>query len=82
MLTVYHPLFFTLTFHDRYGGPGTQEVSQRWSFEWDHYLTSNKDFIVATMDVRGTGFSGDTFKHAVHRDLGKLETLDTLNVLQ
>ena len=65
----------------RYGGPGTQEVSQRWTFDWDHYLASNKDFIVAMMDVRGSGFAGNTFKHAVYKDLGRLETLDTLNVL-
>lgn len=65
-----------------YGGPGTQEVSQRWSFDWDHYLAGNRDFIVATVDVRGTGFSGDSFKQAVYKDLGRLETFDTLTVLR
>ena len=65
-----------------YGGPGTQEVSQRWSFDWDHYLAGHRDFIVATADVRGTGFSGDSFKQAVYQDLGRIETHDTLKVLR
>ena len=72
---VYYLSFFS------YGGPGTQEVSQRWSFDWDHYLASSKDFIVATMDVRGSGFSGNEFRHAVYNKLGTLETEDTLNIL-
>ena len=70
-----------LSFFQSYGGPGTQEVSQRWSFDWDHYLASSKDFIVATMDVRGSGFSGNEFRHAVYNKLGTLETEDTLNIL-
>ncbi len=69
-------------FFFRYGGPGTQEVSQRWTFDWDHYLAGNRDFVIATMDVRGSGFSGDTFKHAVYRDLGAVETSDSLHVLK
>ena len=57
-------------------------MSQRWSFDWDHYLAGNKDFIVATMDVRGSGFSGISFKQAVYKKLGTVETQDSLKVLQ
>ena len=66
----------------RYGGPGHQKVSQRWSFDWDHYLAGNRDFLVATLDVRGSGYSGDSFKHAVYKELGTYETQDTLKVIK
>jgi len=65
-----------------YGGPGHQKVSQRWSFDWDHYLAGNRDFLVATLDVRGSGYSGDSFKHAVYKELGTYETQDTLKVIK
>ena len=75
--------FSTVLFHfNRYGGPGHQRVSQMWSFDWDHYLAGNKDFLVATIDVRGSGYSGDSFKHAVYKELGTLETSDTLQVIR
>ena len=69
-------------FSSRYGGPGHQKVSQRWSFDWDHYLAGNRDFLVATLDVRGSGYSGDSFKHAVYKELGTYETQDTLKVIK
>ena len=69
-------------FFHRYGGPGHQKVSQRWSFDWDHYLAGNRDFLVATLDVRGSGYSGDSFKHAVYKELGTYETQDTLKVIR
>ncbi|XP_059088901.1 dipeptidyl peptidase 4-like isoform X2 [Tigriopus californicus] len=65
-----------------YGGPGSQDVSSRWRLEWDHFLSSQRDFVVAHIDVRGTGFSGNDFKHAVFRELGRLEVSDTLHVLK
>ncbi len=65
-----------------YNGPGSQDVSSRWSLEWDHYLASNRDFIVAHMDVRGSGFSGNDFKHAVFHRLGTVEVTDSLIVLK
>lgn len=57
-------------------------MTQRWSFDWDHYLAGNRDFIVATMDVRGSGYNGNTFKHSVYKELGTIETQDTLHVLR
>ena len=66
----------------RYGGPGSQDVSNRWGVEWDHYLASARDFVVAHMDVRGTGFAGNSFKQAVYRRLGSVEVDDTLHVIR
>eukprot|EP00090_Calanus_glacialis_P007913 TRINITY_DN16308_c0_g1_i1.p1 TRINITY_DN16308_c0_g1~~TRINITY_DN16308_c0_g1_i1.p1 ORF type:complete len:847 (-),score=98.44 TRINITY_DN16308_c0_g1_i1:552-3092(-) len=65
-----------------YGGPGTQTVSSKWSVGWDTYLASQRNFIVASVDVRGTGFQGDDFKHAIFRKLGSYEVTDTLHVIR
>ena len=64
----------------RYGGPGTQEVSSKWSLEWNHFLSSNRDFIIVNMDVRGSGFAGDAFKHTVYKEIGTIQAQDVLYV--
>ena len=66
----------------RYGGPGTQTVSNKWSLGWDAYLASQRNFIVANIDVRGTGYQGSEFKQAVYGQLGRLEVADTLHVIR
>ena len=45
-------------------------------------MAGNRDFLVATLDVRGSGYSGDSFKHAVYKELGTYETQDTLKVIR
>jgi dipeptidyl aminopeptidase/acylaminoacyl peptidase len=54
-----------ITMMNRYGGPGTQTVDHRWGIGWNTYLASKRDFVVANIDVRGSGFQvrlmGDTF---------------------
>jgi len=65
-----------------YGGPGTQTVSEKWSVSWDTFLASQRNFIVASIDVRGTGYQGDLFKHAVYGHLGEHEAEDTLAVIK
>ena len=66
----------------RYGGPGSQNVDSRFGVEWSHYLASALDFVVAHMDVRGTGFSGEEFMHAVHHQLGAIEAGDSMRVVR
>ena len=68
--------------YDRYGGPGSQNVDSRFGVEWSHYLASALDFVVAHMDVRGTGFVGKGFMHAVHHQLGALEASDSMLVVR
>ena len=77
-----HTLFNNPLWYFSYGGPGSQDVSSRWNVDWDTYLASSRDFVVAHADVRGTGYSGNDFKHAVHRGLGTLEVTDTLHVIK
>ena len=60
-----------------YGGPGTQTVSSAWSVGWDTYLASMRDFIVCSVDVRGSGYQGDDIKHSV-----SYQVTDTLHVIR
>lgn len=61
----------------QYSGPGSQQVLNRWSLDWEDYFAS-KGFIVMCVDGRGTGGRGAAFRTAVYRHLGKLETADQL----
>ena len=66
----------------RYGGPGTQQVTARWRVDWDTYLASKKDFIVATFDVSGSGFQGNRLKNSVYKRLGVREVEDSLHIIR
>lgn len=63
-----------------YGGPGSQNVADSWTGSrslWFHYLTQ-KGYIVACIDNRGTGFRGEKFQKSTYLNLGKLETEDQI----
>lgn len=65
---------------DIYGGPGSQETGKsfRGAVGWNSYITSDPEleYIVLTVDNRGTGFKGRAFRTLVNRQLGKLEAVD------
>ena len=66
---------------DPYGGPGSQEVSKAYSLvSWQTYVASDPElqYIVLTVDNRGTGYQGRRFRNAVVRQLGKLEAADQI----
>ncbi|KAF4532688.1 hypothetical protein B566_EDAN002924 [Ephemera danica] len=65
-----------------YGGPGTQLVSERWKLDWSTYLASNRDFIVAEIDGRGSGGQGQKLLHEVYYRLGSVEVKDQLEVTE
>jgi dipeptidyl-peptidase-4 len=65
----------------QYSGPGSQEVTNRWSDErtlW-HKSIANKGYIVACVDGRGTGFKGAAFKKVTYMNLAKLEAIDQID---
>lgn len=62
----------------QYSGPGSQEVLNRWEYDWMYYAVS-KGFIVVCVDPRGTGGRGTAFMHCVYKDLGHYETIDQTN---
>lgn len=71
-----YPVFMFL-----YGGPGSQQVLNSWNGKnrlWFEMLTQ-KGYIVACVDNRGTGGKGTAFRNCTTRQLGKLETEDQIN---
>ena len=62
----------------QYSGPGSQEVLNRWQFDWMNYF-AHKGFIIMCADGRGTGGRGTGFMYKVYRNLGYYETIDQVN---
>jgi dipeptidyl-peptidase-4 len=61
-----------------YGGPGSQTVLNSWGgnqYLW-HVLLTQKGYVVASVDNRGTGGRGRAFRKTVYGQLGVLETAD------
>lgn len=46
------------------------------------YLASNRSFIVAAIDVRGSGVMGVEAMHAINNALGTVEVTDTLATIR
>ena len=63
----------------QYSGPGSQQVADRWSLDWEDALV-DKGYIVVSTDGRGTGFRGERFKKQTYGRLGALEVEDQLSL--
>jgi len=62
----------------QYSGPGSQNVKNAWSgrnFYW-HQLLTQKGYIIAVIDTRGTGGRGEAFKKMTYKNMGKMESED------
>ena len=70
-----YPVYMTL-----YGGPGDNEVVDAWdnSDYMFHQLLTQKGYIVACVEPRGTLYRGAAFKKSTYLQLGKLETEDLI----
>ena len=66
----------------QYSGPGSQTVSNRWNsargHDYWHMMLSQKGYIIACVDGRGTGFKGRDFEKVVYKELGKYEIQDQI----
>lgn len=60
-----------------YGGPGSQEVLDRYSFDWSDYL-AQEGFVVVCVDNRGTGGRGEKFKKCTYMQIQNLEAIDLI----
>lgn len=67
-----------------YGGPGSQTVNDSWggaNYLWYQMLAS-QGYIVVSIDNRGTGARGESFKKLTYLQLGKYETMDQIEGAQ
>jgi dipeptidyl-peptidase 4 len=65
-----------------YNGPGSNLVNNSWStydYFW-HNLLAQEGYMVVCVDGRGTMGRGREFKHSTYLQLGKLETIDQIEV--
>ena len=63
----------------QYSGPGSQQVADRWSVDWEDALAAH-GYIVVCTDGRGTGYRGEAFKKITTGRLGQLEVEDQLSL--
>ncbi len=63
----------------QYSGPGSQQVADRWSLDWEDAMVDN-GYIIISADGRGTGFRGEEFKKMTYGNLGGLEVEDQISV--
>ena len=63
-----------------YGGPGSQQVDERFKVNWGYYLATNKNVIYGAIDGRGSGFKGDKILHELYHKLGSVEVEDQISV--
>ncbi|XP_052133194.1 inactive dipeptidyl peptidase 10-like, partial [Frankliniella occidentalis] len=77
----YEEVAFPLVLHVD-AAPGSQLVSQRWAVDYSAYLASNRNYIVAEIDGRGSGFQSDRFLYEPYMRLGTVELEDQIAVIK
>ncbi|WP_321306753.1 S9 family peptidase [Marinifilum fragile] len=60
-----------------YGGPGSQQVLDKYKFDWLEYL-AQEGFVVVVVDNRGTGGRGEAFKKCTYMQIQNLEAIDLI----
>ncbi|KAL1960715.1 hypothetical protein VTO42DRAFT_6545 [Malbranchea cinnamomea] len=68
-----YPVLFHL-----YGGPGSQTVSRKFTVDFQSYVASSLEYIVVTVDGRGTGYTGRKTRCIVRDNLGHWEARDQI----
>ena len=64
-----------------YGGPHAQMVTNSWlggSNLWMQWMAAEKNYIVFTLDNRGSAHRGFAFESVIHRQVGEAEMKDQL----
>lgn len=68
-----YPVLFYL-----YGGPASQTVNKQFSVDFQSYVASTLNYIVVTVDGRGTGFMGRATRNAIRDNIGYYEAKDQI----
>lgn len=72
-----YPVLFHL-----YGGPGSQTVSKKFKIDFQTYVASSLEYLIVTVDGRGTGFIGREARCIVRDTLGVYEAHDQIKAAQ
>ena len=65
-----------------YGAPNTQMVKDKYQMNhWSSHLTTEKEFIYARVDVRGTQNQGLKYMHQIYKNVGHIEVDDLIDVV-
>ncbi len=65
-----------------YGAPGTQMVRDKYEMNhWSSHLTTDREYIYARVDVRGSSHQGVRYMHQLYRNVGHLEVDDLIEVV-
>ncbi|XP_075950574.1 inactive dipeptidyl peptidase 10-like [Anarhichas minor] len=62
--------------------PGEQAVTEEFRLDWDSVLVGSEQVIVAQLDGRGSGFSGQRVLQQVYRRLGTVDAEDQIAALE
>lgn len=65
-----------------YGAPNTQMVRDKYEMNhWSSHLTTDREYIYARVDVRGSSHQGVRYMHSLYRNIGHLEVDDLIDVV-
>lgn len=67
---------------DVYGGPGSFAGADRWGTTFTSYLVTNRKYVVAQINGRGSGGRGQKLLHEIYRKMGTVEIEDQLETAQ
>lgn len=62
-----------------YGGPGSNIVGNSFWVSFNEYLASNRRYIIAKVDARGSGNRGWKYKSPMYHSFGTVEIKDQIN---
>ncbi|KAI1564231.1 DAP2, Dipeptidyl aminopeptidaseacylaminoacyl-peptidase [Pyrenophora tritici-repentis] len=62
----------------QYSGPGSQEVNKKFHVDFQAYIAANLEYIVVTVDGRGTGFLGRKLRCITRGNIGYYEAHDQI----
>lgn len=76
-------LFFQISilFFRSGSSPGHQGVTEEWGIDWNTFLVSSLNFVVAIIDARGSSGQSDELKFEIQKKIGTIDVEDQLSVL-
>ncbi|KAK4880660.1 hypothetical protein RN001_008806 [Aquatica leii] len=78
---VKYPMIVNINCYNyRYGGPNANQISDGYSAGEENYFVTNRKYIYAFIDARGSGKLGDNNMFQMYKKLGTVEIADQIEV--